>query len=396
LVVFTLIVLNTVAAKKRKVQKKQVLLLALFAVNFLVVFLYAVFRAPIYQHSVMLFAGVALLWFLCSLLDKGNGVLQAVTLSALFVTLSLHSYFLKEYLHQAVKTVYEYQFERTIHYKKLYGGENVYPVFFDADEIMKKIYFEKYHTRFACSVTNDSLMAYPAQTYRVGNGDSLVSSVRMYSEFIANLKCDYLALASAMPLHQAIVKAYFPYLIENTQTQAINYKVFSRNPLDSPRVVEDDKVILSSDPVKKGYFIYSPSGNGVTLPFAIDSLNEFPFGCVAEYQSVAQHEGQVLLVHAEFRSPQPLSRLEVCISVNEPVLNKTEGYSAKSAADFKQRRPAIQTIYAEHFLGTSHRRIGERGKIGCYLWNRGRETATLEEFDIKLVDYWPNKWHFWD
>jgi hypothetical protein len=394
-IVFILIAVNTFAAKKRGVQKKQLLLLALFIFNFLVVFLYAVFRAPIYQHSVMLFAGVALLWFLCSLLDKGNGALRAITLSALFVTLSLHSYFLKDYLHQAVKTVYEYQFERTIHYKRLYGGENVYPVFFDADEIMKKIYFEKYHTRFTCSVTKDSLMAYPSQTYHVGAGDSLVSSVRMFSEFISGLKCNYLALASAMPLHQAIVNEYFPYLVENTQTQAINFKVFSKNSSDVSRTVKGDRIILSSDPVQKGKFIYNPSGNGVTLPIAIDSLNEFPFGSLAKYRSVVQREGQVLLARAEFHSRQPLRQMEICISVNDSVSGRAAGYSAKSAKDFKQRQRS-QVIYAEHFFGTSHSKIADGGRIGCYVWNRGREAATLEGFSLKLVEYWPDKWHFWD
>jgi hypothetical protein len=31
-----------------------------------------------------------------------------------------------------------------------------------------------------------------------------------------------------------------------------------------------------------------------------------------------------------------------------------------------------------------------------YLWNRGREHLLLDDFSIRVIDYWPGKWALWD
>src|SRR5690606_13532279 len=217
--------------KKINFEKKHWFLLMLFLLNYSIVYVYSIYRASIYQHSVMLFAGVAMVFFVVSFIEFKNKYVFYAAAFFLTSTLVYKTYFKKQYYAQCVKTVYEQQFERTIHYKKLYGDEKVYPLFFDIEPVMTKIYLAKYHAQF---------------DYKTGY-DTTLYLMKNFSHFIASLKCDYLVLTSAFPAQQAVVKEYFPYLIENTQTQVINLKVYSRKTSDSVNVVKDDEVLKFSN-----------------------------------------------------------------------------------------------------------------------------------------------------
>jgi hypothetical protein len=43
-----------------------------------------------------------------------------------------------------------------------------------------------------------------------------------------------------------------------------------------------------------------------------------------------------------------------------------------------------------------HRNTLNNSKIKVYPWNRGRNQFVLTDFQVELIDYWPQKWHFWD
>lgn len=384
--------------------KKQVYLFALFLLNFLVVYLYSVFRFPVFQFSVMLFASVALILFVSSLLHFDNPRFFYSAFVILLATLAYKTYFKKDYLHQSVKTVFEYQFERTEHYKKLCGDKNVYPIFFDADDIMKRIYFEKYHTGFDCKISSDSMIANMERAHfkrldDSGNEED-VSSIKLFSEFVANLNSDYLVLSSAMPLHQAIARQYFPYLLENTQTQGINFKLYSRKKEDAGKVVEDDKVNYVSTISEPGVFAYPKiqglikMKNGFVMP--VDSLNEFPFDARAALNEVCTKEGEVLLVESKVKLTQLKSQVEICLSLTDKSTNESYGYNAKAASDFVIAKDSSVTQYSEYFNGTSFLKVKDKTLLNCYFWNRGKEKFEIRDFKISVIDYWPQKWHFWD
>lgn len=367
--------------KKFKPDKRQLFLVLLFAVNFLIVFIYSTYRAAIYQHSIMLFSGVAFLVFVCSLMDTTNRSLSALSLILIATVLIYKTYIKKDYLHQSVKTVYEYQFERSTHYKKQLGNANVFPVFFDADNIMKKIYFEKYGNRFDCLVSSDSAL----------------SNLKHFSEFVAGLKSNYLVLSSALPSQQAVALQYYPYLLENTQTQAINFKLYSKLPADTIRQVNDDAILAFSDTEHNNGFTYSsalPAKEGLL----IDTLTEFPFAAFTDYFAKVKEEGNVVLISARFKAcNKAIHQLQACIQVKQPGDNgQSFGYAAKTANEFVMLPDSSLQIYSDYFAGTNHYKTDADAKLTCYLWNLGKEKAILKQFNIKVIDYWHNKWHYWD
>jgi hypothetical protein len=389
--------------KKIMLDKNQLYLLLIFIFNFLVVYFYSVWRTPVFQYSVMLFSGTAIIMFVCSFLDfKNTGVFYMV-FTVVFTALIYKSYFKKDYFHQAVKTIFEYQFERTVYYKKMYGDKNVYPVFFDADNIMKKIYFNKYQTQFDCKISSDSMITNTERVYfKKINGatEQIVSSLRLFSEFIAGLKSDYVVLASSMPQHQAIVEEYFPYLLENTQTQGINFKFYSRKKEDRGKVVKEDQIDDYSSFGEKGHFIYPKSKEVITtnksFSLKVDSLNEFPFDAKADLKGVTRKEGQVVLVKAILKLQKSGSEVEACISTNDKNTGEQYTYNSLAASDFVIHKDSTLALYSVYFNGTKYLKVKNKASLNCYLWNRGKENFELRDFEIKVIDYWPRKWDFWN
>ncbi len=389
--------------KKVDLSKKQILLLILFLVNYLVVYFYSIYRAPIFQHSVMLFSGVALILLVSSFIQFSNKYHQRLALAGILGVLLYKTYVKKDYFNQAVKTVFEYQFERTLHYKKLYGDKNVYPLFFDADSIMRKIYFAKYETNFEFKMSSDSLISnsininFKTNSADKNSNDTAVSSLRLFSDFVSNLRTDYVALSSATPLSSSIVADYYPYLVENTQTQGINYKLYGRKKGLEVLAMED-KILAYSTINNRGVFVYSKPAlkKNDSLILKVDSLNEFPFDGKAEYNRFVSDEGQVLLAKAKIKGKQKINKLELCNSVQNPENKYSHGYSAKQASDFNIKSDSTIILYSDLYIGRNHHKIKDVSKITTYVWNRGGENLELLDFEIKLIDYWHQKWHFWD
>jgi hypothetical protein len=385
---------------QKKLTKIQWLLLVIFIVNYLVVYFYSVFRAPVYQVSVMLFAATAFIILVCSLLPHHNNLIFQITFTVMASLLLYQSYIKKDYLNQSVKTVFDYQFERTVHYKKLYGDENVFPVFFDADTLMKKIFFKKYDKKFNCLISSDSSVSYGTRVFfrQVSSaGDRSVSSIKLFSELVQGLKENYIILSSSIPLYQAIVKEHFPFLVEDTQTQAIHFQLYSKLP-----PARDSAIALLnySDALNPGYFKYQfsavksePGEKPINL--YIDSSNVFPFAATASYDDVITGEGQYVLTCAKLKFRKFNGGFESCVVINNAE-EKEISYNARVVSDFVLRPDSMTVLYSDAYIGNFHRKPFADKKLNCYLWNKNGERAILTEFNIKVIDHWHNKWHFWD
>lgn len=397
------IFISVLIQRKIHFSKKQLLLISLFGLNYCIIYVYSVLRSPIYQHSVMLFSSTAFILVIGAMIEFKD---QRIFYSVLLVFCSVliyKTYVKKDYLHQSVKTVYEYQFERSLYYKNLYGDEKVYPIFCDADTLMQKIYFKKYQTHFDCKISSDSLISnmenrmYERQTV---SGIEKVSTLRLFSEFVKALQAEYVVISSAMPSQQAIVKEYFPYLIENTQTQAVNVKVFSKREEDKNRLVPDDAVIYESDVLNPNHLLYSKSKEEVykTSEFylQLDSLNEFPLDAKADVNAILKREGQVLFVQADLKPSNEENATELCIAVNEKEKNTPVAYSAKISSDFAMKQDSVKTMYAEYFNGTKFKSTKDQTRLSIYVWNKLKQKSELQSFKISVIDYWPMKWQFWD
>lgn len=378
-----LIVACIVLNKKFRFNKKQAFLLIIFLVNYLVVYFYSVFNAPIFQNSVMLFSGVASVILVSSLLDFNNKTAFNIAAIMMLFVLLFKTYYKKDYFHQSVKTVFEYQYERTFEHKKIYGDENVYPIFFDSDEVMEGIYFKKYNNSFK---------------YK-GSHDSVTISVKHFSEFVASLKADYLVLTSAYPLYQSVAAEYYPYLIENVQTQAINYKLYSKRPEDKNKVVEGENVIYSANYFDKKDLEFKQEPvvtNKGSFIFRVDSIAEYPFGADVPLNKMAFKEGQVISFKATFKLDKMINDIRACISINSTDKNLATIFDAKSTGEFVMQPDSTITVYANSFCGTPFKKMKDNSKCGFFIWNATKENFVITDFEVKTIDFWPQKWNFWE
>lgn len=368
--------------KKFSVNNKQLFLLIIFSVNYLIVYFYSILNAPVFQNSVMLFSGVTIVFLVSSLLDFKNKMVFNISSLLILVLLIFKTYYKKDYLHQCVKTVFEYQYERTFEHKKLLGEENVYPIFFDSDEVMEGIYFKKYNNRFE---------------YK-GSHDSVTISVKHFSEFVASLKTDYLVLTSAYPFYQSVAAEYYPYLIENVQTQAINYKLYSKRPQDKNKVVEGESIIYSANYFDKKDLQFKndpPVSKIGWLWLQVDSLNEYPFAADAPLNKLTLKEGQVINLKTTFRVNRKANDIRACISINSTDKNIPAIFDAKSTGEFVMKPDSTITIYASSFCGTSYKKMKDNSECGFFVWNAAKEKFVITDFEVKTIDFWSQKWNYW-
>ena len=379
---------------KKKENKKVLFLLLLFSVNYGIIHLYSIFRSPIFQYSVMLFAATALLLAVSALMASEHKIFNNVVLAVLACMLFYQTYLRKDYLSQAVETVYDYQFAQTIKYKNKLGNDNVCPLFFDCDTLMRAIYFKKYNTAFDFKMSNDTIINSGIRSYIPNNfqyplNDTVISTLRLFSEFVYNCKADYMVLSSAPPLYQAIVQEVYPYLLENTQTQAINYKVFARFP---QKYLQNDAIVYESsiDKPAATNFQYK------SLPQKCDSTVEFPFKWTTKYNVAATKEGQYIMTAVEITCKKPFANnLELVMSVNDTSSAQTVAYSAKSAGDFHLKNDSTVVMYADQYVGVDYEKNCQNSVLTTYLWNRGKQQFHIHKIRNFTVDYWPLKWQWW-
>jgi hypothetical protein len=365
--------------RRKNITKRQWLLLALFLLNYGIIHVYSVLRAPVFQNSVMMFAGTALILFVASFFTTGHQMLFNVALIIVSGSLLYTTYLQKDYYDQCVETVYDVQFKRTGELKSEHGDEKVYPLFFGADRNMKRIYFRKYQLNYDCLTVEDSILKTDHTKYPDGK-----SAFRYFNEFVSGLQAEYLVMSAAMPLQQAIAKKHFPFLIEHKETQGNYFQVFSKNMAGKP----------NGDQLSTEYKAAKPGP--LTLKDANNVSTEFPYEAKAGYKDLIRAEGQVLLVKAKVKVPAAdRSSLELCISVNDAESNAGISYAARSAADYVPAADSTITIMTEMFMGSKHNEMKD-AVITCYLWNKSKSEFRVLDFSVEVIDYWQDRWHYWD
>jgi hypothetical protein len=388
-VLLLILVLLSVMLRKNRITlssvyvKKSLLLLGLFLINYLIIYTYSVLRAPVYQHSAMLFSGTAAVLVGSSLLNFKNKQLAHIVLLLISGTLLYKTYYKKDYLHQSVKNIFEFQFEKTAEVKNTLGNDKVYPIFFDADTLMRDVCFNRGNYKYEVTLTKDSA----------------TFSLKHYNHLVSSLSENYLVLASADPLHKAIAKDYFPFLFQNITNQGINYQVYSK--IKPQHAVYEDSVLHRSTFLTAKSFTFDhPQQLIVTdkgIQLHIDSLNEFPFAGRAALRDISDKEGQVILASAKLKTARAnLKNVQLCIAINDIQSDASYYFTATSSGEYLADRDSVIRIYAQAYLGTDYNKIREHAKITVFVWNTGKENFTLSNLEIKTIDYWHQKWHFWD
>lgn len=382
--VLILVLLRLILHPPTGIGTKMLYLPVLFLFNYWVVYQYSIHFSPVYQHSVMLFSGVAFLLFVSGLLDFQNKWLFYSSFSLLSLVLVYTSYVKKDFYRQTLSTVFEYQFQRTAEYEKKYGAKAIYSVFFDADEFMEQIYNARYPVHYEFQMSSDSA----------------AKSLNAFASLLRSLKQDVLVLSSANPLQDALAKVYFPYLIENTVTQANNYRVYSKRESDKGKIVPGEKSLYEAK-IHEGLefsFTYGKEEEAQQHTQVADSGVEFPMEARKTYNSLHLKEGNYLLLHLKGKALALKNKgLELCISITNPEKSETYQYASAALASAHFARDSVFQLTAGTFIGTKHREMLEnQAYCNFYLWNRGQERIRVDDFSIQVIEHWPQKWGFWE
>jgi hypothetical protein len=383
LVFISLIILCIIADRQFKFSPKQLYLIVIFFVNFFIIYFYSVFRAPVFQNSVMLFASVAMILAVSPLLDFKNKYFFYFSFSVITSVLIFKTYYKKDYLNQCVKNIFEYQFERTLEYTKNSADVNVNAIFFDVNDLMRDIFLKKYKYKPGFKLANDSV----------------TRSLKNFSSFVSESKGDILVLASSDPQHQAIALDYFPYILEKTVTQSLNYIVLSKK--GPAKYTSIDSVLNHSTFRNENGFTYNkPKQAFFTIKgfsLFVDSLNEYPYAANGLLKNISYKEGQVILAEVRIHVPEKkLNGLRLCISFNDIKTDSVYFFNATQSNDYVFDENSNITLYTEAYLGTSYKKIKDKTKVTVYLWNSKKEKFVFDNFEIKTIDYWNKKWNYWE
>jgi hypothetical protein len=116
------------------------------------------------------------------------------------------------------------------------------------------------------------------------------------------------------------------------------------------------------------------------------------------YTAAAKHEGEYLITMAEISSIKPFSsQLELIMSVNDTLSNQSLSYSGKSAGDYYYYAgDGHVKVYADHYVGVDFERIKRNSVLKSFFWNRGKHQFVIHKIRNFTVDYWPQKWQWWN
>ncbi|HQQ93643.1 MAG TPA: glycosyltransferase family 39 protein [Bacteroidia bacterium] len=367
-----------------RIQTKHIYLLLVFLFNFVVIYMYSQLKSSIYQHSSMLFSGVAILFFTCALLDFSKRSWFITVFAILTVLLIYRTYWQKDYYKQCVHTVFEEQFRQSATCRKDLGEKSIYPVFLDADGFMEKVYAVKYKLN---------------KPYVISSDDSKLST-EAFAQLVSGCERDYILLSSAMPLHEALTAEYFPFLVYSDITQANNIRLFSRLKKDSIHSFPSERVLNRFSLWEPGEFRFKVHAAEVKSrnAFRVDSLLEYPLELKVPYSKIFSAEGQVALLKVICKGKSGLARsMEACISVGDNIQHDNLQYSAGSGHILPMRADSTFVMYAQLYAGSKHAQLIEHNaEMAFYIWNRASERFDIRNMEISVIDHWPQKWHFWE
>jgi len=372
-------VLFSLLINKFKTERKSILLIVLFFVNYAVIYAYSVLKAPIFQYSVMLFSAPAFVVGLCSLIkfkDKWN----LPTIGLLSVVLLFQSLYQKDFFTGAVLNQNEFQYSVLKEAKAKYGESNVKAVFFDTE----KYFIMHYELR-----DGKKLNYYLAQEEELNDPEK-------FKNFLSDNSVSKLVLGNPSPLQLALAKEFFSHVENYCETANVSVYLLSKER--ASRIDENDQTMLYfSDWQSKNEYQYNYNKekyNTETETFLVDSLNEFPLSMNATLKDVSVKSGNVILAKVTLESDTIPSN----VSFNCAVKNDKDSTLYFGGPEIRgfYERGKYYDVYCELFLGSEyHSWLKQNSKVSFFLWNRGKHQLKIKNASVVTVDFRPKRWGLW-
>jgi hypothetical protein len=357
--------------KEFKVNKKTILLLILFFVNYALIHLYSVMKAPIFQYSVMLFSAPCFIWAATGIVQLKNkwGVIAASVVS---IALIYQSVVVKHFFTNAALNENGLQSKRYCQLEDEHGKVESY---YMASQRYFVINYElKYKRKF---------------NYHIGEE---FGSISEFKNTIKNSKAEYIVLGEPTCAQLEIVKEYFPYLLLRVQCLNVNYYELSKTKEQITRNYKS--VFEKSYPAKVELSFKKEKLSGNV--FKVDSLDEFCYSAKAELKDLNLKEGNVILAKVKVHSKEQLNDVGFNFSIADGK-DSTLFFGGPDIGQFYTSDSTGYYAYSELFVGSDLKHwLARGGKVTFFIWNRSKKKFDLNDFEIKVIDYWPARWSWWE
>lgn len=365
------------------ITKKQIFLLWIFVINYLVIHLYSVYINPILQYSVLLFAGVGFIVFLSTFASwlsqkQTYGFIVLLMIGFSFQSFKKKHIFSKVHVHD-----FEMQVRATLNTQKLFGNDNVISVF-GSERYFVSVYEKKFNTKlkYVCME------------------DSIYQNVSTFRHFLGKSKQDYLVLAGLSPMKILMAKEYFPYLLSHEEDYFSNVTVLSKK-----KTRNVDVSILSTTSVfNSDMELYVDKAKPVV--FYGDSIlyqvtqktKEFPFAVKIPIKKAPLQTNQFLVAELIYNidSLGYMGEDQLCMSITGKQ-GENIYYAGTKLKDNLRSDKAQQHCYVEFHAGTEFGKMQRQDlNMECFLWKKKGSVFNISNFKLHVLDYNPTKWTLWD
>lgn len=373
-------VLFSLLIHKFKFEKKSMLLIGLFFVNYVIIYAYSIFKAPIFQYSVMLYSApafVAGLFGLIKFKDKWDvPVAGLLTLVLLFQSL-----YKKDFFTDAVLNQNEFQYNQLKVAQNKYGEGNVEAVFFDTE----KYFIMHYELRDGKKLN-----------YHLAQEEDL-NDPGKFKVILLQSKVAKLLIGNPSPMQLSMAKEFFSHVESFCETANVSVYLLSRDRAARMDENEQKTIYISDWQNKNGYqYDYIKENyNSNNKTYFVDSLNEFPLSFHANLNEISNKTGNVVLAKITLQCDSVPRN----VSFNCAVKNGKDStlyFGGPEISGFYEKGKPYE-IYCEIFLGSEYTRwIDQKAKINFFLWNRGKQKMVIRNASVNTIDFRPKRWSLWE
>jgi len=376
-IVFVILFLAGFAVSRQiKFNKRTVLLLVLFFVNFFIIYFYSICKAPIFQYSVMLFSAPCFIWAVTGIL-KFNPKISTAILTLVSGILIYRSVVGKRFFTNAVLNQTGFQSEVYVDMEDEYGRGKVEAYFMGAQNYFVILHELKYGRKF---------------NYHTGED---LSSIADFKKQVKNSNARFVILGEPNETQFAIVKEYFPNVFGGYESLNVNTYFFSKDKIKTQLDNQFLKERVRFPETKAWEFVYKKESMQNNI-YNVDSLNEFCFSAKKALQKLDLKEGNIIFAKVKVKSKELLKD----VSFNYSISNEKDStlfFGGPELAGFYTSDSTGYYAYSEIFIGSELKSwLQQNAKVTFFIWNRGRKNFSLNDFEIKTIDYWPERWKWWD
>lgn len=376
ILILVLVGIGFALAKDLSINKKTILLLVLFFVNYALIHFYSVTKAPIFQYSVMLFSAPCFIWAITGIIKFKPkwGVISVVVLSLVLIYQSVVK---KRFFTNAVLNQNALQSKRYCKLEDKYGKGKVEAYYMASQKYFVINYELKYKRKF---------------NYHIGEE---FGSISQFKDQVRNSKAEYVLLGEPTQVQLEIVKEYFPKLLEHWQPLNVSYYLLAKS--GSSTWAKYDDVKDSSTYFSQGKFEFNLNKEKLDGEvYNVDSLNEFCYSAKAELKNLGLKEGNVILAKVKLKSAEQLNDVGFNFSISD-AKDSTLFFGGPDIGQFYTTDPTGYWAYSEIFVGSDLKHwLARGGKVTFFIWNRSKKKFSLSDFEVKTIDYWPARWSWWE